>query len=161
MYILKSFWFLPSSSVIMTMPAAHGTWHSPNKQTKHRLQTTQNKIIRSVLDLSLRSHVGFEEFHMVNWLPVKYRVHQNIVNHMFRILNGKSPNYLQDGISKSSTIHRYSTRSGALALYQPRMGTHGQKTFVYNGIKLWNSLPSSVQSQQCKDIFKREVKGTL
>ena len=28
------------------------------------------------------------------------------------------------------------------------MGTHGQKTFLFNGITLWNSLPTSVQSQQ-------------
>ena len=77
---------------------------------------------------------------------------------MFRILNGKSPIYLQEGITKSSRIHTHSTRSGTLALFKPRMGTHGQKTFLFKGISLWNSLPTSVQSQQCKDIFKLEVK---
>ena len=66
--------------------------------------------------------------------------------------------YLQEGITKSSRIHTHSTRSGTLALFKPRMGTHGQKTFLFKGISLWNSLPSSVQSQQCKDIFKLEVK---
>ena len=128
------------------------------KQTKQRLQITQNKIIRNVLNLSPRSHIGAKEFQEVNWLPVKYRVFQIIVNHMFRILNGKSPTYLQEGITRLSKIHSHSTRSGALALYKPHMGTHGQKTFLYNGISLWNSLPTSVQSQQCKDIFKLEVK---
>ena len=128
------------------------------KHTKQRLQITQNKIIRNVLNLSPRSHIGATEFQEVNWLPINYRVFQIIVNHMFRILNGKSPIYLQEGITKSSRIHTHSTRSGTLALFKPRMGTHGQKTFLFKGISLWNSLPTSVQSQQCKDIFKLEVK---
>ena len=138
---------------------ACSSWYlALTKQTKQRLQITQNKVIRNVLNLSPRSHIGAEEFQKVNWLPINYRVFHIIVNHMFRILNGKSPKYLQEGVIKSSKIHTHSTRSGALALHKPHMGTHGQKTFLYNGIKLWNSLPNSVQSQQCKDIFKKEVK---
>ncbi len=80
-------------------------------------------------------------------------------NHIFRILNGLSPAYLQDGINKAHQKHKYSTRSGALALFKPHSGTHGQKSFVINAINVWNSLPISVQSQQCQDIFKKEVKG--
>ena len=95
------------------------------KQTKQRLQITQNKIIRNVLNLSPRSHIGANEFQEVKWLPINYRVFQIIINHMFRILNAKSPIYLQEGITKSSRIHTHSTRSGTLALFKPRMGTHG------------------------------------
>ena len=113
------------------------------------------------MNLSPRSHIGANEFKDVNWLPINYRVFQIIVNHLFRILNGKSPIYLQEGITKSSRIHTHSTRSGTLALFKPRMGTHGQKTFLFKGISLWNSLPTSVQSQQRKDIFKLEVKNTF
>ena len=65
------------------------------KHTKQRLQITQNKIIRNVLNLSPRSHIGANEFQEVNWLPINCRVFQIIVNHMFRILNGKSPIYLR------------------------------------------------------------------
>ena len=45
-----------------------------------------------------------------------------------------------------------------MSLFKPRMGSQGQKTFLYNAITLWNSLPKNIQSQQCKDIFKKEVK---
>ena len=55
-------------------------------------------------------------------------------------------------------IHTHSTRSGTLALFKPRMGTHGQKTFLFMGTSLWNSLSTSVQSQQCNDVFKLEFK---
>ena len=94
------------------------------KQRTQRLHITQNKIIRNVLNLSPRSHIGAKEFQEINWLPVKYRVFQIIVNHMFRILNGKCPTYLQEVITKSSKIHSHSTRCGSFALYKPHMDTH-------------------------------------
>ncbi len=141
---------------------ACSTWYlALTKQSKHRLQTTQNKIIRSVLNLPSRSHIGFEEFKKVNWLPVNSRVSQIVLNHMFKIVNKTSPSFLQDNIIRSSKIHNHSTRSGSQAIFQPRTGTHGQKSFYFNGIKLWNSLPHMVQTQQCKDIFKKEVKQHL
>ena len=82
-----------------------------------------------------------------------------MTNHMFRILNGKSPTYLHVGIQKSQNVHGHNTRSGSMALFKPRMGSHGQRTFLYQSISLWNSLPKAIQSQQCKDIFKKEVKS--
>ena len=94
-----------------------------------------------------------------SWLPVNLRVSQIMTNHMFRILNGKSPTYLRVGIQKSQNVHGHNTRSGSMALFKPRMGSHGQRTFLYQSISLWNSLPKAIQSQQCKDIFKKEVKS--
>ena len=68
-----------------------------------------NKVspIVGVTTISPRSHIGATEFQEVNWLPINYRVFQIIVNHMLRILNGKSPIYLQEGITKSSRIHTH------------------------------------------------------
>ena len=81
-------------------------WYTAlSKQTKHKLQTTQNKLVRNVLGLSSRSHVGASEFSRLNWLPVNLRVSQIMTNHMFRILNGKSPTYLHVGIQKSQNVH--------------------------------------------------------
>ena len=61
------------------------------KNTKNKLQTAQNKVIRNILNLPSRSHIGASEFTMVNWLPVNLRVSQIMINHIFRILNGSSP----------------------------------------------------------------------
>ena len=94
------------------------------------------------------------QFSRLNWLPVNLRVSQIMSNHMFRILNGKSPTYLGVGIQKSQNVHGHNTRSGSMARFKPRMGTHGQRTFQYQSISLWNSLPKAIQSQQCKDIFQ-------
>ena len=53
---------------------------------KNRLQVTHNKIIRFVLKMDPRSHVGANEFKSFGWLPVSHRVDQIILNHDFRAL---------------------------------------------------------------------------
>ncbi len=65
------------------------TWYPAlAKQTKQKIQVTQNKIIRNVLNLTPRSHIGATEFQEVNWLPTKFRVYHLMCNHIFRILKG-------------------------------------------------------------------------
>ena len=37
---------------------------------KNKLQTTQNTLIRFVLDLESRAHISKEHFELLNWLQV-------------------------------------------------------------------------------------------
>ena len=56
---------------------ACAAWYSPlTVVTKNNLQVTQNKVIRFVLNLGPRAHIGYDQFTQVNWLPVKQRVEQ-------------------------------------------------------------------------------------
>ena len=49
-------------------------WYSGlDKATKIKLQTSQNKIIRCILGLGPRAHVGYNEFSKLNWLPIDLR----------------------------------------------------------------------------------------
>ena len=57
-----------------------------------------------------RSHVGTAEFKEMNWLPVKHRVAQVILNLVYRIDNGSAPEYLHNEFKHVSQTHRYSTR---------------------------------------------------
>ena len=58
---------------------------------RNRPQTTQNKIIRYVLKLGPWSPLGQDVFKAVGWLPVSKRVDQIILNHVFKIKSGTSP----------------------------------------------------------------------
>ena len=50
-------------------------WYSGlTKRMKHRLQCAQNKIIRYILNLSAITHIGLEEFKIVQMIPVEYRI---------------------------------------------------------------------------------------
>ena len=61
---------------------------------KKKLQITQNKVIRFILGLPSRSHIGVTEFSSACMLPVPLRVDQLKLNHMYNIVNGISPHYL-------------------------------------------------------------------
>ena len=59
----------------------------------------QNKVIRFILDLPARSHVGYDEFSKANMFSVDKRVEQLKMNHLFNIIHGTAPAYLRLDIS--------------------------------------------------------------
>ena len=62
--------------------------------TKSKLQICHNKVIRVVLDLSPRTHIGWERFQMTGWLPIEYMVQQLKLGHMFKHFDKEAPSYL-------------------------------------------------------------------
>ena len=127
---------------------------------KKRLQIVQNKVIRFVLGIPPRTHLGCSEFSRVNILPVKYRADQIKLNHMFNIVHGSAPEYLKHSINLSRS-NRYDTRSGNLSCVMPSVKGFGIKSFFYSASKLWNSLSPNLQHVTNKYLFKRNVKAYL
>ena len=66
---LKDYWLYPLYSVILIIHT--GLTHV----FKNKFQTTQNKLLRFLLNLICRSHIGAKHFKMLN-LPVKQYVEQ-------------------------------------------------------------------------------------
>ncbi|MGL1888436.1 MAG: reverse transcriptase family protein [Reichenbachiella sp.] len=127
---------------------------------KKRLQVVQNKIIKYILDVPARTHVGQREFSIVKLLPVPLRVDQLKLNHMFNIINGSAPEYLSCDITLVSGSG-HNTRSGKRACIVPRVNSFGLRSFFYSAIKLWNSLPPTTQLLDIKLQFKTKVKAFL
>ena len=130
-----------------------------SKLLKNRLQVTQNKIIRFVLKMDPRSHVGANEFKSIGWLPVSRRVDQIILNDVFKIKSGQSAQYIAENFIKASSLHSYGTRfreSGNFSI--PKVKSFGKKSFVYNGCILWNDLPSHIKEKLSIYDFKMTVK---
>ena len=96
----KSKAVLTSALIQCHFDYASAVWYSGLTQTfKTKLQIVQNKIIRFILDLPARSHVGYVEFSKAKMFPVHKRVEQLKMNHMFNIIHGNSPAYLKEDIS--------------------------------------------------------------
>ena len=110
----------------------------------NRLQVTQ-KMIRFVVKLDPTSHIGSDEFKSLGWLPVSKRVDQIILNHIFRIKSGTSPDYMREHFIPVSSVHKYSTRfcENGIFLY-PKVKGFGRKSFAFTGCSLWNRLPPNV-----------------
>ena len=79
----------------MFIPAVFFWYKGLNKVLKTKLQTTQNKLIRFVLDLESRAHISKEHFELLNWLPVNSRVDHLTLCHVFKMRNGISPQYMR------------------------------------------------------------------
>ncbi len=135
------------------------TWYSGlTRKLQNRLQVCQNKMIRYVLGCQARVHIGAKEFDMVNWVPIRHRVEQLKLNHVFKIVHGISPPYLKVGFKLISDVHSHNIRGSVKALFKPRVGSHCQKSFRYTAILAWNSLPEIIRQQETLGIFKYRVK---
>ena len=137
---------------------------------KKRLQIVQNKVIRFVLGIPPRTHLGCSEFSRINILPVKYRADQIKLNHMFNIVHGSAPEYLKHSINLSRS-NRYDTSSGNLSCVIPSVKGFGVlfqvskvlvlSLFFYSASKLCNSLSPNLLHVTNKYLFKRNVKPYL
>ena len=137
-------------------------YHGLTKSLKAQLQITQNKLIRFVLYLDARCHIGAEHFRTLNWLPVSKRVDQIIMCHVFKIKNGMAPDYMGDNFIPQSSVHSHKTRSshnGAFAV--PIVKSFGLKSFLYSGISLWNKLPANISQTVKLSAFKGLVRDHL
>jgi len=89
----------------MSLIQCHFDYASPvwfyglTEDLKSKLQVTQNKLIRFVLNLEPRSHIGYEDFIKLNWFPVSDRVDQVTLCHVFKMHNNLAPKYMSEHFS--------------------------------------------------------------
>ena len=129
------------------------------KVRQKKLQICQNKCIRFIHNLDNRSHLEPNHWKSINILNVNNRIDYLSVCQMYKMVNGKCPEYLKCLIPKYS--HRYNTRSGDHAIFVPKVGSNGHVSFAYNAIKLWNSLPPKICKATGIETFKIKCKSYM
>ena len=78
------------------------SWYSSlNKQLK--LPVCQNKMVRFILYLGHRHSINCDILDSLNMLNVEARVKQLRLNHVFNIVQGLAPNYLQENFTLVSS----------------------------------------------------------
>ena len=138
------------------------SWYSSlTRALKRKLQTSQNKLARYILNLGPRSHIGSEELQKAGLLSTQLRVSQLRLNHSFNIFHEECPSYLQANFERTQTIHDYNTRNSSVNFLIPRTNCLGQTTFYYNAIKDWNDLPQEIKLLSGKANFKNKAKAFL
>jgi hypothetical protein len=84
---------------------------------RNRLDVIQRKVVRFVLNLGPRDHVGVAEIGSINWLSFPKRVSFFKLMHVFKISKGLAPSYLLDRFTRTSAVHSYSTRGSDVNYY--------------------------------------------
>ena len=104
-----------------------------------KLQITQNKVIRFVLNLDPRSHLDPDVFRSLGWLPISKTVDQMILNHVFMINSRTSPDHMTEHSVPRSAVHSYGTRfreNGCFSL--PKVKGFGKTNICIPGLYIVN-----------------------
>ena len=142
-------------------------WYSGiDKKLQLRLQVTQNKVVRFILNLGPRTSISCEILDSLGMLRVDDRATQLRLNHVFNIFHGNAPNYLCDKFILNKNNTRGATNNNYVI---PKIKGKESSCFYYNAIKDWNTLPldtkqlSSKQSlkKTCKVVFSQQGKGSF
>ena len=109
---------------------ACSSWYtSLSQHFKNRLQTMQNKVVRFILNLGPRDHIGQEQRDKLGMLSVKDRVTQLNLNKVFKIFHGTSPTYLNSNFIRITSVHNHSTRVRPYNFKIPKIQNSADKTF--------------------------------
>ena len=132
-----------------------------SKYHQQKLQILQNKMIRYIMHLGPRDHVGQDQFESVKLLDTLNRSRQLRLNHMFNIFHSLGPSYFNQFFTKISDIHSHATRSSSFNFHIPRIGSYTKYSFFYQATLDWNNLPSHIKSISDKCSFKSTMKKHL
>lgn len=130
-----------------------------NCKLKQKFQTSQNKMIRFILNFDQRYHINVEDFERLNILPIAYRIQYLNLCMVYNINKGTAPAYMSDNFRKNNS--RYTTRNNFMSYMLPTVKSQGKCSFIYNGIKYWNNLQRQIKMIENKQRFKRECKKFL
>ena len=142
---------------------ASTSWYSNiSMSLKTKLQTSQNKLIRLLLDLGPMTHLTSTHFDSLGWLRVEDRVNQLKMGLTFKIVNVALPSmpsvpaYLTNHLKKVSDHHSHNTRGSVNNdLVPPTFNTNmGKSSFYSTATQVWNSLTPSLKKCRLLASFK-------
>ena len=94
----------------------------------------------------------------LNWQSVSQRVNYQFSMYMFKVINGRVPNYLHDIIVFKVPLI-FTRHAIACPLYIPKPKTdYMKRSFQYQGSVIWNNLPQCVRNSTWIMSFKRKYK---
>ena len=138
------------------------SWYSAlSQKNKNKLQIMQNKIVRFILGVGPRTHIGQEERDLVKMISCQDRVMQLKLNHVFKIFHNSSPDYLKLHFTRVSSVHKYSTRGSPFNFVVPNSKGQARFTFYNTAIHHWNALPNEIKNTNDFIMFKQLVKKHL
>ena len=134
----------------------------PNS-TIYKLQRIQNWAAKVVLQQS-KYDSSTSALMSLHWLPIKERIDFKILTLVFKCLHRMAPAYLCSLIKHKtySRTTRASLQTGhTLDIPRVKKETFAARSFSVYGPRLWNSLPTHIQSLDQLSHFKKHLKTFL
>lgn len=128
------------------------------KEQVNAMQVLQNRAMRIILDCEFGTHTDYM-LNELKWMSINQRLHYNVLVYVFKIKNKLTPEYLCKKLEYNRDFHNRNTRNRE-ELRLPNIKTEfARKTIFYNGIKMFNQLPSEIRKQTQLNMFKKMVKN--
>ena len=121
----------------------------------NKLQRIQNFALRTVLNLSPRSHIT-QHYQDLHWLTVDQRIHFKILTTIFKCIHCLAPTPLAVKVKLASPLDMLLDSSQ----FHPTSAI-GKKAFSYSAPRCWNALPRPLRIIPCLDTFKAHLKHHL
>ncbi len=116
-----------------------------SQKAKTKLQITQNKMIRFILDLGPRTHITSKHMSDLKILKLSGRVQQLRLNIAHKIYYNQAPTYLQTNFNKNNDRGQHNRGSHGNFVVPNVKGTEGN-TFYFSAIKDWKKLPVELKT---------------
>ena len=126
-----------------------------------RLQRVQNAAARLVIGAN-RFASSKALLKSLHWLPVRARIQYKIAVLVYRCINGFSPSYLRDLVTKYVPIRALgSSHSNDLCVPKIKCNRYGRRSFMSAAPSVWNQLPLSLKLSPDLNTFCAELKTHL
>ena len=97
----------------------------------------------------------------LHWLPVRKRVHYNLLLITYKTLNDSAPEYLVNQLQDyCPTRALRSVDQNLLSVKKTRINI-GDRSFAVAAWVLWNALPYQIKKAKFIDFFKSMMKTNL
>jgi len=129
-----------------------------------RLQSVLNAAERLIYRCRKFDHV-IQLLKQLHWLRVPEQITFQLAVLSYRHQHNMAPRYLTAQLQQASNVgYRQHLHSLSLAKLDVPLIEHmtiGGRAFSSTGARVWNSLPTAVQSSESLDIFRRRLKTEL
>ena len=123
------------------------------------LQTLQNRMLRTILDININDHVNMEKLRRKMKM---FSVNQMCIYHTLleahNVVKNKSSEQIQNKWSKTIQNYNFRTSKDLKVPEKPNVNCIG---FTYMGSKLFNSLPRNMKETLNSDTFKTLIKNWI
>lgn len=120
-----------------------------------RLQKLQNKAMRAILKCNRYTPIQLM-LDALKWLNIKQRLTLNTLKFVYKMKQGKAPEYLCQEIKYVGESQPYNLRNASDFRIQRAASTTTQRSLFFKGLKIFNNLPNNVKTETNFRIFKKE-----
>ena len=130
-------------------------YNNVSKTDIKKLQRLQNVGMRIILECEHKTPT-IDMLNTLQWLSIEQRMLYNMCCLTWKIINKQVPQYLQNIVHFSSSIHGYNTRSatGKKDLFKNRCHANSLEG---NASRTWNDLPPKIRDVKDFCKFKKQL----